>query len=90
MKSKAPARNQPEIPAVERMLGYTFKESAKEFYNGAPGTKGFKKHAGKALFFTAVGSTVFGVANTIIRARMMGKKLCNEHIIDNSKESMAV
>ncbi len=73
-----------------RALGYTFKESAKEFYNGAPGTKGFKKHAGKALFFTAVGSTVFGVANTIIRARMMGKKLCNEHIIDNSKESMAV
>ena len=26
MKSKAIAGNQPDIPAVERMLGYTFKD----------------------------------------------------------------
>ena len=56
----------------------------------APGTKGFKKHAGKVLFFTALGSTVFGVANTIIRARNMSKNLCDPDVIDRSKDSMAV
>ncbi len=71
-------------------LKETFKTSAKEFYNGAPGTKGFKKHAGKVLFFTALGSTVFGVANTIIRARNMSKNLCDPDVIDRSKDSMAV
>ncbi len=71
-------------------LGKTFKDSAKEFYHGTPGSSGFKKHAGKALLFTAIGSTVFGVANTIIRARSMGKNLCDENIIDNTKDSMVV
>ncbi len=71
-------------------LGNTFKNSAKEFYKGAPGSKGFKKHAGKILFFTALGSSIFGVANTIIRARSIGKNLCDKNIIDNSKDSMAV
>ncbi len=71
-------------------LGETFKTSAKEFYHGAPGSKGFKKHAGKLLFFTALGSSIFGVANTIIRARSFGKNLCDENVIDKSKDSMAV
>ena len=76
----------------EALLGLkdVFKESGKELWNGAQGTKGFKKHAGKALVLTAVASTVFGVANTIIRARAIGKNLCNEKIIDNSKDSVAV
>jgi len=64
--------------------------SAKEMYFGAEGATGFKKHAGKALVWTAVASTVLGVANTIIRARAMGKNLCNQNVIDKSKDSVAV
>ena len=67
-----------------------FASSAKELYNGAPGSKGFKKHAGKGLMFAALGSTVFGVANTIIRARSMGKNLCDEKVIDKNQDSMVV
>ncbi len=67
-----------------------FASSAKELYKGAPGSRGFKKHAGKGLIFTALGSTIFGVANTIIRARSMGKNLCDEKVIDKNKNSMAV
>ena len=73
-----------------KALKDTFKTSAKEFYFGPPGSKGFKKHAGKALLFTAAGSTIFGVANTIIRARNIGKSLCDTKVIDDSKDSMVV
>lgn len=68
----------------------TIVTSSKEFYNGPAGSTGFKKHAGKALLWTAAASSVLGVANTIIRARAMGSKLCNDNVIDKSKDSMVV
>lgn len=68
----------------------TIVKSSKEFYKGALGSTGFKKHAGKALFWTTVATTVFGITNSIVRARSLAKNLCDEDIIDNSKNSVAV
>lgn len=71
-------------------LGKTIAGSASELYNGPKGATGFKKHAGKSLVWIAAASSIFGVANTIIRARAMGRNLCNENVIDKSKDSMVV
>lgn len=71
-------------------LKETFKDSFKEFYNGAPNANKFGKHIGKGVFWAAVGSSVLGVANSIVRARAIGKHLCDEKVIDSSKDSMVV
>lgn len=73
-----------------KALGETFVTASKEFYHGAPDAKGFSKHVGKGVLGLAVASTVFGVANTIMRARAVAKGLCNEAIIDSSKDSQVV
>lgn len=73
-----------------KALGKTFVDASKEFFYGPPKSTGFKKHVGKGLLGVAVASTVFGVANTIIRARGVAKGICNESIIDNSKDSQVV
>ena len=86
-KTKHIANNSKE---ALKALKDTIVESSKELVYGPAGATGFKKHVGKGLLGVALASTIFGVANTITRARAVAKGLCNESIIDNSKNSQVV
>lgn len=71
-------------------LKETARESFKEFYHGTPKSNAFGKHVGKGVLWAAIGSSVYGVANSIIRARAISKNLCDAKVIDKSKDSVVI
>ena len=70
-------------------FGKTFGKACKTYWTGEQGTKGIRKHAGKAwLLFTAA-LTAITTYNVIHRAKQMGK-LANKDLIDKNQESTVI
>ncbi|MBQ8167974.1 hypothetical protein IJZ97_00970 [bacterium] len=65
-----------------KVLGRSVVDSAKEFYRGPKGAKGFEKYAGKAMLGIAALSTVAGVINAV----HVKKPSSNNNIIDNDRK----
>ena len=74
---------------ISKSFGRSFCGAFKTLWTGAPGTHGFKKHAGKAWLLFTMALTAGSTANSIIRAKQSGK-LEDKTIIDKSEESTVI
>ena len=66
-----------------------FGKACKTMWTGPKGKEGYMKHAGKAWILFTMALSAFGVANTIYRAKHMGK-LANKELIDKNQESTVI
>ena len=65
------------------------KESAKSLWNGAAGTSGIRKHAGKVLLGVALASSIFGATNAIIGAKKKAHQQKSD-VIDRTKQTVVI
>ena len=70
-------------------FGKTFGKACKTYWTGEAGSKGIRKHAGKAWLLFTAGLTALSTYNVIHRAKQMGK-LANKDLIDRSEESTVI
>lgn len=74
---------------LTKTFGKTFGKACKTYWTGDVGTKGFRKHAGKAWLLFTAGLTALLTYNVIHRAKQMGK-LANKDLIDRNEESTVI
>jgi hypothetical protein len=74
---------------LSKTFGKTFGKACKTLCLGEKGTKGFKKHWGKAWLLFTAGLTIGSIYNVIHRAKQMGK-LANKDLIDKNQESTVI
>jgi hypothetical protein len=74
---------------ITKTFGKSFARSCKTLWNGAEGTSGFRRYAGKSFVLGAAAITTLLTANTIMRAKNMAKNL-NQNTIDKTKESTVI
>lgn len=74
---------------ISKSFCKSFCNAFKTLWTGAPGTHGFKKHAGKAWLLFTIALTAGSTANSIIRAKKNGN-LENKDIINKSEESTVI
>lgn len=77
------------IVNLTKTFGKTFGKACKTYWTGEEGTKGIRKHAGKAWLLFTTALTAVTVYNAIHRAKQMGK-LANKDLIDRSQESTVI
>lgn len=70
-------------------FGKTFTKACKTYWTGEKGTKGIRKHAGKAWLIFTTALTAITTYNAIHRAKQMGK-LANKDLIDRTQESTVI
>jgi hypothetical protein len=74
---------------LTKTFGKTFGKACKSLWTGAEGTKGIRKHAGKAWLLFTTALTIGTTYNVIHRAKQMGK-LANKDLIDRNQESTVI
>lgn len=74
---------------LTKTFGKTFGKACQTFWTGEAGTKGIRKHAGKAWLLFTAGLTAVTTYNVIHRAKQMGK-LANKDLIDRNQESTVI
>lgn len=74
---------------LSKTFGKTFGKACHTYWSGEKGTKGFRKHAGKAWLLFTTALTIGTTYNVIHRAKQMGK-LANKDLIDKNQESTVI
>ena len=74
---------------ISKTCGKSFTKACKTLWTGENNTSGFMKHAGKGWILFTGAMTVGTVANSIWRARHIGK-LANKNVINKDKESTVI
>ena len=74
---------------LTKTFGKTFGNACKTLWTGKEGSRGFKKHYGKAWLLFTTALTIGSTYNVIHRAKQMGK-LANKDLIDKNQESTVI
>ena len=74
---------------LSKTFGKSLGKACKTLWTGEAGSKGFRKHYGKAWLLFTTALTIGSTYNVIHRAKQMGK-LANKDLIDKTQESTVI